>query len=73
MERPRPRIGVPRTLEDGEEWTSRPKVTLIIDSQIGQMIEVRSEDGTAPTTTRTTFTPASEEDEREALDATRFG
>ncbi len=69
---PRPKIGVPRILGDEEIWKQAPHVTLRIDGENGEIVEVRTEDGSEPTVTRTVFTAPSEADDQAEFDATTF-
>lgn len=65
-----PQIGVHRVLDDGETWSKRPSVTLIIDGKNGKIIETRTEDGFEPTTIIRAFTPPGDEEEQAVRDAT---
>lgn len=64
-----PQIGVPRMLGNGETWRKGHCVTLVIDKG-GKIIEIRTVDGSEPTTTIKAFTPPGEEEEQAVLDAT---
>jgi len=67
---PIPKIGVPRILGDEEIWKQAPHVTLYIDAENGETVEVRTEDGSEPTVVKTVFTASSEADDQAVLDAT---
>lgn len=58
---------------DGKTWRKAPIVTLQIDGGKGEIVEKRIEDGAKEEIIVISFAPASEADEQDVLDETRFG
>ena len=71
MEVPRPLIGVPGILRDGETRSQAPRVTLHILGERGVMVEEKTEEGSESRIIIELFTSSDEVKEEEELAATR--